>query len=73
MFNRIPCALALLLGVTLAQAQQRAPSTQVPTAKAIADSEPTRVEPVILSRSSLDEKVVVLRVAPRIATSIRLP
>jgi hypothetical protein len=73
MFNRIPCALALLLRVTLAQAQQRAPSTQVPTAKVITDSEPTRVEPVILSRSSLDEKVVALRVAPRIATSIRLP
>src|SRR5438093_8430773 len=73
MFNRIPCALALILGTTLAQAQQRAPSTQVPTAKVITDSEPTRVEPVILSRSSLDEKVVALRVAPRIATSIRLP
>ena len=34
MFNRIPCALALLLGITLAQAQQRTSSTQVPTAKA---------------------------------------
>ena len=73
MINRIPCALALLLGVTLAQAQQRTSSTQVPTPKPIADSEPTRVEPVILSRSSLDEKVVTLRMAPRIASSIRLP
>jgi len=73
MINRIPCALALLLGATLAQAQQHTSSTQVPTPKPITDSEPTRVEPVILSRSSLDEKVVVLRVAPRIATSIRLP
>src|SRR5258708_31736231 len=73
MFNEILCALAFLSGTTLAQAQQRTSSTQVPTAKAITDSEPTRVEPVILSRSSLDEKVVVLRVAPRIATSIRLP
>jgi hypothetical protein len=73
MFNRIPCALALLLGVTLAQAQQHTSSTQVPTPKPITDSEPARVEPVVLSRSSLDEKVVTLRVAPRIATSIRLP
>jgi hypothetical protein len=73
MFHRIPCALALLLGVTLAQAQQRTSSTQVPTPKPIADSEATRVEPVILSRSSLDEKVVTLRMAPRIATSVWLP
>src|SRR5260370_9927328 len=34
MFNRILYALALLLGTTLAPAQQRAPSTQVPTSKA---------------------------------------
>ena len=73
MLKRIPCALTLLLGVTLAQAQQRAPGSQVPPAKVITDSEPTRVEPVIISRSSLDEKVVTLRMAPRIATSIRLP
>jgi hypothetical protein len=31
------------------------------------------IEPVILTRASLDEKVVTLRLAPRIATSIRLP
>jgi hypothetical protein len=31
------------------------------------------IEPVILTRATLDEKVVTLRLAPRIATSIRLP
>ena len=31
------------------------------------------IEPVVLTRASLDEKVVVLRLAPRIATSIRMP
>jgi len=31
------------------------------------------VDPVILRRAALDDKVVTLRVAPRVATSIRLP
>jgi hypothetical protein len=41
MINRIPCALALLLGATLAQAQHHTSSTQVPTPKPITDSEPS--------------------------------
>ena len=73
MFNPIPCVLAFLLGTALAQAQQRTERPQVAPPKPVADWELTRVEPVILARSSLDEKVVTLRVAPRIATSIRLP
>ena len=73
MLRTIPCALALLLGTTMAQAQQRTSSAEVATPKPVANTEPTTVEPVILARSSLDEKVVALRVAPRIATSIRLP
>jgi hypothetical protein len=32
-----------------------------------------RVDPVILTRATLDDKIVTLRVAPRLATSIRLP
>jgi len=32
-----------------------------------------RLEPIVLSRASMDEKVITLRLAPRIATSIRLP
>lgn len=39
--------------------------TSVPVAK--------EIEPVILTRASLDDKIVTLRVAARIATSIRLP
>jgi hypothetical protein len=31
------------------------------------------IEPVILTRAALDDKIVTLRVAPRVATSIRLP
>jgi hypothetical protein len=31
------------------------------------------IEPVILARAALDDKIITLRVAPRIATSIRLP
>ncbi len=34
---------------------------------------PPRVDPVILTRAALDDKIVTLRVAPRVATSIRLP
>lgn len=75
MTQRVPCALALLLGTFSICAQQRTvtrtgPSTKPVTAPEQAHAE---VEPVILARSSLDDKVVVLRVAPRIATSIRLP
>ena len=32
-----------------------------------------KLEPVILSRASLDEKVITLRLAPRMATFIRMP
>jgi hypothetical protein len=34
---------------------------------------PAPVEPVIISRATLDDRVVTLHLAPRIATSIRLP
>ena len=33
----------------------------------------TKLEPVILTRASLDEKVITLRLSPRVATSIRMP
>jgi hypothetical protein len=32
-----------------------------------------KIDPVILRRAALDDKIVILRVAPRVATSIRLP
>ena len=70
----ISCVFALWLGVAAGQTSQRTftvPARQL--SKAGVEPEHAKVEPVILTRSSLDEKVVVLRVAPRIATSIRLP
>lgn len=73
MIHRVTYAVAILLGASVAQGQRRTATTPVSTAKPIPMPEQSRVEPVILARSSLDEKVVALRVAPRIATSIRLP
>jgi len=32
-----------------------------------------KLDPVILTRASLDEKVITLRLSPRVATSIRMP
>src|SRR5215471_15390936 len=73
MHYRVPYVLAFLLGIASAEGQQRTVRMPVSIAKPVMASEPARVEPVVLSRSSLDDKVVTLRVAPRIATSIRLP
>jgi len=72
MTHRLRYVLALWLGVFVIQAQQR-PVTKVRHAKAVSPPEQAQVEPVILTRPSLDDKVVALRLAPRIATSIRLP
>src|SRR5713226_98117 len=58
MLHRLSCVFVVcLLGVASAQ-------THLERAK---------IEPVILTRASLDGKVVALRLAPRIATSIRMP
>src|SRR6516164_5436808 len=74
MLPRISCALALWLGVAGAQTPQRTVTVSArPVPRPATEPEHAKVEPVILTRTSLDEKVVVLRVAPRIATSIRLP
>ena len=74
MLRWISCVFALWSGVAAGQTPQRTftvPARQL--SKPGVEPEHAKVEPVILTRSSLDEKVVVLRVAPRIATSIRLP
>jgi hypothetical protein len=77
MIHRIPGAVALLLSALGVDAQQRAATRAatpaVPPPKPTSSLQQVRVEPVILARSSLDDKVVALRLAPRIATSIRLP
>lgn len=73
MIYRLPYALALWLGVFAIMAQQRPATKAVRHPKAVSPPAEAQVEPVILERSSLDDKVVALRLAPRIATSIRLP
>ena len=76
MIHRIPGAVALLSSALAVDAQQRvatrAATPAVPP-KPTSSLQQVRVEPVILARSSLDDKVVALRLAPGIATSIRLP
>jgi hypothetical protein len=78
MIYRILCVLAFLLGALAVGAQQRASTTKasvskVPPPKPASPPEEIRIEPVVLAHSSLDDKVVALHLAPRIATSIRLP
>src|SRR5215510_2344608 len=57
MSHRLSSVFVCLLGVVSAQTHP----------------ERAKIEPVILTRVSLDGKVVALRLAPRIATSIRMP
>src|SRR5438045_2361528 len=73
MVRRILCIFAFSLGAAAQTPQRTVTVPARPRSKPAAEAGHTTVEPVILTRSSLDEKVVVLRVAPRIATSIRLP
>jgi hypothetical protein len=64
------CACTLgLLGSALGQSPAR-PTAPVVIAPAGAGA---RLDPVILTRASLDDGVVTLRLIPRVATSIRMP
>ena len=64
------CACTLgLLGTASGQSPAR-PTTPVAIAPAGAGA---RLDPVILTRASLDDGVVTLRLIPRVATSIRMP
>jgi len=54
------------LSDALNRSHARLPETHPATNRA-------QLEPLILTRASLDEKVITLRLAPRVATSIRLP
>jgi hypothetical protein len=75
MIHRFTCAPVLLLAAFSIEAQQRTPTKTAATAKPTGPPEQAQaqVEPIVLARSSLDDKIVALRLAPRIATSIRLP
>ena len=65
------CTLSLL-EIASGQTRESAtnPASQVSVGPA---SGGETLDPVILTRASLDEKVVTLRLLPRVATSIRLP
>jgi hypothetical protein len=65
--------LVCLLGLASAQTAPQAVVGPTLPAWTSPASNRTKLEPVVLSRASLDEKVITLRLAPRIATSIRLP
>lgn len=72
------CLYAIcLLSVGSAQTRQQTKSIATgptsPTHVSSATLPPMQIEPVILSRVALDDKIVTLQLIPRIATSIRLP
>src|SRR6266849_1949073 len=62
-----------LMGVATAQTVQQGLTKPTPAVMVTPTNSRAQLEPVILTRSSLDEKVVALRLAPRVATSIRMP
>lgn len=65
------CAMGLL-GIASGQ-NKKAPSAAAPPVSIGPAGSVTKLEPVILTRASLDEKVITLRLNPRVATSIRMP
>ena len=65
------CAMGLL-GIASGQNKKAPPMAAPPVSIGPAGSV-TKLEPVILTRASLDEKVITLRLNPRVATSIRMP
>ena len=61
-----------LLGIA-SGTNKKAPPTATPPVSIGPAGSVTKLEPVILTRASLDEKVITLRLTPRVATSIRMP
>ena len=64
------CLFAMMGAASSQTPRRTVPASRPPD---VTTSDLISIEPVILTRASLDEKVVTLRLAPRIATSIRLP
>ena len=62
-----------LMGLASAQTVQQGLTRTTPAAFVTPATSRAQLEPVILTRASLDEKVITLRLAPRVATSIRMP
>jgi hypothetical protein len=48
-------------------------ATTTTATKVLASTINSAIEPIVLSRAALEDKVVTLRLAPRMATSIRMP
>src|ERR1035441_9624800 len=65
--------LVWLGGVVSAQTGQQGLTRPTPAVLVTPATSRAQLEPVILTRASLDEKVITLRLAPRVATSIRMP
>ena len=65
--------LVWLVGVVSAQTGQQGLTRPTPAVLVTPATNRAKLEPVILTRASLDEKVITLRLAPRVATSIRMP
>src|SRR5579884_2970180 len=68
---RKSCICGLLVGIISGQTVQHDPTP--PPVLTAPTSNRVNLEPAILTRASLDEKVITLRLAPRVATSIRMP
>jgi hypothetical protein len=65
------CTLSLL-GIASGQTKQN-PTRPTPPVVIAPVGPEAKLDPVILTRASLDEKVITLRLIPRVATSIRMP
>ena len=65
--------LVWLVGVASAQTGQQGLTRPTPAVLVTPATNRAQLEPVILTRTSLEEKVITLRLAPRVATSIRMP
>jgi len=65
--------MVCFVGVASAQTGPQGPTRPRPAVLVMPAASTAQLEPVILTRASLDEKVITLRLAPRVATSIRMP
>ena len=66
------CTLGLL-GIASGQTKQNPTRPTPPVVDRTRTATGAKLDPVILTRASLDEKVITLRLIPRVATSIRMP
>src|SRR6202050_1450587 len=64
--------MLILLGSASGQTKQ-SPTRPTPAVVIAPVGSGAKLDPVTLTRASLDEKVITLRLSPRVATSIRMP